>query len=66
MEISKGVTVEYVEGAVVLKAQIKALVLEELAKVKAKFESGEIDLIKGTDMDKQAALMVIGAIEAAL
>ncbi len=66
MEVAKGVTLEYTEGAVVLKAEVKQLVVAELAKVKAKFEAGEIDLIKGTDLDKVAALGIISAIEAAL
>lgn len=66
MELGKGLSVEYVEGALVLKAEVKALVLEELAKIEAKFESGEIDLIKGTDFDKNAAMMFFSAIKAAL
>lgn len=66
MEVAKGVTLEYTQGEVVLKAKVKELVIGELAKVKAKFESGEIDLVKGTDLDKAAALGVISAIEMAL
>ena len=66
MELSKGVTVEYADGAVVLKAEIKSLVAEKLADVKAKLESGEIDLIKGTDLDKISAIKVIEAIEKAI
>lgn len=66
MEVAKGVTLEYTEGEVVLKAKVKELVIGELAKVKAKFESGEIDLVKGTDLDKSAALAIIAAVEAAL
>ena len=66
MKLAEGVTVDYVEGEVVLKAKVKQLVVAELQKVKAKFESGEIDLIKGTDLDKSAALVVIAAIETAL
>ena len=66
MKLAEGVTVDYVEGEVVLKAKVKQLVVAELEKVKAKFESGEIDLVKGTDLDKAAALAIISALEAAL
>lgn len=63
MEVTKGVTLEYTEGEVVLKAKVKELVLAEIAKVEAKIESGEIDLVKGTDLDKQAALGLISALK---
>lgn len=66
MEVTKGVTLEYVDGAVVLKAEVKALIMAELEKVKAKVESGEIDPVKGTDLDKTAILGAIGFIEAQL
>ncbi len=66
MKLAEGVTVDYVDGEVVLKAKVKQLVVAELEKVKAKFESGEIDLVKGTDLDKAAALAIISALEAAL
>lgn len=66
MELVKGVTVDYVEGAIVLKAEVKSLVLAEIAKVEAKIESGEIDLVKGTDLDKQAALGLISALKGVL
>lgn len=66
MKFGENVTVEYVEGEVVVKAPVKKLVVAELAKVKAKVESGEIDLVKGTDLDKAAALAIISALEAAL
>lgn len=66
MELVKGVTVDYAEGAVVLKAEVKALVIGEIEKIQKKVESGEIDLIKGTDLDKMAVMAVIEAIKKAL
>ena len=66
MELSKGITIEYVDGAVVVKAEVKSLLLEELAKIKAKVESGEIDPIKGTDVDKSAILAALNLIEGAI
>lgn len=66
MELTKGVVVDYVEGEIVAKVKVKEVALAKIAELKAKFESGEIDLIKGTDLDKKAALAVFAAIEAAL
>jgi anti-sigma28 factor (negative regulator of flagellin synthesis) len=39
---------------------------EKIAELKAKIESGEIDLIKGTDMDKEVLLKGIAALEAVI
>lgn len=69
MEIGQsGVFVEYKEGKAVVSAYEGAIVLEikaalvinpALDKLSAKVESGEIDLIKGTDLDKAALLKAI-------
>ena len=37
-----------------------------LVDLKAKIESGEVDLIKGTDLDKKGLLIVLNALEKAL
>lgn len=67
MEIAKGVTLDFVGGEVVLKAQgtgfellakgqVAGLAVPVLNEIKAKVESGEIDPIKGTDLDKTTLL----------
>lgn len=62
MKLNEHIDVDYVGGEVVLKARVAALLLPKLESLKAKFESGEIDLIKGTDLDKRAALLVLDAL----
>jgi hypothetical protein len=64
MEVVKGVELEYKEGKLVLSAGIAALLNPVLEDYKAKIESGEIDLIKGTDLDKMVVLQVIAALQA--
>lgn len=66
MEIVKGVVVEYKEGKVVLSAEVGALLLPELDKVKAKVESGELDLVPHTDLDKVVMVKAIEALKAML
>jgi hypothetical protein len=60
MEISKGVTLDYKDGKVVVEAQVAQFANPVLDDLKAKVESGEIDPIKGTDLDKS---VILGAIE---
>lgn len=74
MEIGKsGVTVDYKEGALVitalegnaeLKIKAAAALNPVLDKFAAQVESGEIDPIKGTDLDKAALLKAIELIKA--
>lgn len=64
MELVKGVELEYKEGKLVLSAEVAAVLNPVLDGYIAKVESGEIDLIKGTDMDKYAALQVLQALKA--
>lgn len=66
MEISKGVTLDYTGGAIVLKAEIAGLALPVLQDIKAKVDSGAIDPIKGTDLDKMLLDQVIDALIAAV
>lgn len=66
MEITKGVTLDYAAGALVLKAEIAAVAIPVLDDVKAKVESGEIDPVKGTDLDKMLVLQVIELLKSAL
>lgn len=60
LEVSKGVTVDYKDGKVVVEAQVAQFANPVLDDLKAKVESGEIDPIKGTDLDKS---VILGAIE---
>lgn len=64
MELAKGLSVDLVGGDVILKYKLAELVIPALDSVAAKFQSGAIDLIKGTDIDKEAALKLIAAIKA--
>lgn len=56
MEVAKGVSVGLEKGDIVVRVSV----LSEVEKLEQKFISGEIDLIKGTDLDKTAALLVLG------
>lgn len=60
MEVTKGVTLDYKQGEVVLTAKAYEIVKPLIEGFKAKVESGEIDPIKGTDLDKTA---ILGAVE---
>lgn len=66
MEMPKGVKIGYEAGEAYLKIQVKELLEGKLDEVIAKIESGEIDLIKGTDLDKHAALGVVKALKGIL
>lgn len=75
MDLGNGVTAEYtagkvvisaLEGKVVLSADLSAVLKPALEGLKAKIDSGEIDIIKGTDLDKGVADMVISAAIAAV
>jgi len=75
MELFKGGTLDYKDGSVVLSAldgnltlQLKAMALvgPMIDSMVSKIESGEIDLVKGTDIDKFVALQVLGLIKTEL
>lgn len=72
MELGQYGKIDYKDGELALEAKVGEvsvkvaapvgkIVVPVLKEKRAKFESGEIDLIKGTDLDKQAALMIIDA-----
>lgn len=63
MEVAKGVQVDYVEGKIVATVEVKEVVMTEIEKIEAKLESGEIDLIKGTDFDKTLALQGLALVK---
>jgi hypothetical protein len=56
MELGKGISVDLEKGDIVLRVSV----LSQVEKLEQKFVSGEIDLIKGTDLDKSAVLLVLG------
>lgn len=60
MEVTKGVTLDYKQGEVVLTAKVAELIAPVIEEFKAKVESGQVDPIKGTDLDKTA---ILGAVE---
>jgi hypothetical protein len=64
MEVSKGVTVDYKEGKIVAEVQVAVFANPFLDDVKAKLESGEIDPIKGTDLDKLVLIQAIDFLKA--
>lgn len=66
IEVLKGVKLDYQDGKVVLTAEVKALVQPKIEELKAKIASGEIDPIKGTDIDKMAFLAALELVEKAL
>lgn len=59
MELAKGVVGEFKEGKIVISVEVASMVAPILADLKAKIESGAIDPVKGTDMDKEALLKAI-------
>lgn len=60
MEVSKGVNLDYKDGKIVLTAEVAAMANPVLNALQAKVESGEIDPIKNTDLDKSVILQVLG------
>lgn len=66
MKLVEGVELKLEAGKLMLVAELAALILPKLAEIKAKVEAGEIDLIKGIDLDKVAVLKAIELIEAEL
>lgn len=60
------VVLEYKEGSVVLSYPVAKMIVPALDAVAAKVESGEIDPIKGTDLDKEAILKAIAFLKVTL
>lgn len=68
MELGSGFKADYVSGEVVvsgldggleLKFKLAALIKPFVADIEAKIESGAIDPVAGTDMDKVAMLALV-------
>lgn len=59
MEIAKGINAEYSQGEIIVKVKVAEQVVPVLDGTISKIESGEIDLVKGTDIDKTVAVQVL-------
>lgn len=66
MEITKGVTLEYKDGKIVASLEVAKALVPALEVIEAKVESGEIDPVKGTDLDKAAMLKAIAFLKVAV
>ncbi len=58
-EISKGVIAKLENGVVSVEADLKVLALPVIEDIQKKIQSGEIDLVKGTDLDATVADKVL-------
>ena len=58
-DLAEGVHLSIGDGKIKLEADYAAVVIPALENLKAKVVSGEIDLVKGTDIDKMIALKVL-------
>lgn len=65
-EFKGGKLVVSIPGKLDLSLNVGGVAIPELEKIEAKIQSGEIDIIKGTDLDKAAFLTVIAAIKVEL
>lgn len=63
MEIAKNVFLNLEEGQIVLKVNLKTMIIPALENIKADLIAGKIDPIKGTDIDKIALESAIELIE---
>jgi hypothetical protein len=63
MEVTKNVFLNLEEGNIVLKVDIKTMIIPVLNNLKADLEAGKIDPIKGTELDKMAIEAAIEMIE---
>lgn len=65
-QLMEGVMVKLEGGKLSLEADFGLMLVPKLDALVAKFESGEIDIVKGTDLDKSAALILLANIKAEL
>lgn len=66
MEVMKNVEANLKDGKIVVEINVGAMLIPAIEGVKAKIEAGEIDLIKGTDIDKEVMLKAIDFLKAEL
>jgi hypothetical protein len=66
MELLQNVNADLKDGKIVLEINVGAMLLPRIEKLEAQVQSGEVDLIKGTDLDKMALLQVIAILKTEL
>lgn len=66
MELAKGLTLDYKGGKAVLEVDVAGQVNSKLDELIAKVESGEIDLVKGTDFEKGPVMIALQFIKSEL
>jgi hypothetical protein len=64
MQLREGVNADYKEGKIIIEVEVAKQLNPLLDKIKADVESGEIDPIKGTDLDKMGLLAAIETVKA--
>ena len=66
LQLGNGIEADYKEGKLVVSVAVASVVVPKLDEIRAKVESGEIDLIKGTDIEKGPLLLAIDFLKAEL
>ena len=63
MKMFENVELDFKAGKVLVTVDLKSLIVPALPSLKNDVESGKIDPIKGTDLDKDAIVHVLDIIE---
>lgn len=64
MELMKNVELKYENGKAIVEIEVKTVVIAEIEKIEAKVQSGEIDLLPGTELDKVLVGQILAAVKA--
>ena len=64
--LAKGLVAKLEEGKIKVEYELAEAIVPAIDAVIAKIEKGEIDPIKGTDMDKELMMKVLAQIKAVL
>ena len=64
MELMKNVELKYENGKAIVEIEVKTVVIAEIEKIEAKVQSGEIDLLPGTELDKVLVGKILAAVKA--
>lgn len=63
MKMFENIELDFKAGKVVVSIDLKSLIVPALQSLKNDIESGKVDPIKGTDLDKEALVHVLDIIE---
>lgn len=63
VKIAEGAHLSLDKGKVAITVDVGMIVNPKLEEIKVKIQSGEIDLIKGTDLDKMLLMQVVDALQ---